>query len=90
MPPLANPQNPTQQPPRLPSMLAQPTPNPNYIQVNPLYNNGMSNYQTYSLNVVEINDINLKSRKVLDNNGSSLGWTHDKDKEESMKISIGD
>ena len=68
MPPFVAPtQNPAQKPPRLPPMLAQPTPNMNNIHVRPSYNNEMANYQPYSLNEIECNDINLRLGKVLQN-----------------------
>lgn len=53
-------------------MSTQPAPNPNNKEIQPIYNNEIANYQPYSLNAIEFNDINLISRKVLQNTPPSL------------------
>jgi hypothetical protein len=63
MPPPPRTNNTTQNnvPPRQPQQQAQPALNPNTKQVQPVYNSETT-YQTYSL---EVQEINLRSRKVL-------------------------
>lgn len=52
------PTNPVQnkQPLRPPPMPAQPAPNPNNRQVQPVYNNEMDNFRAYSLDTVEVKE----------------------------------
>jgi hypothetical protein len=51
----------TSVPPKKPQLPTQPAPNPNNKQVQPVYNNDTT-YQTYS---VELQEINLRSGKIL-------------------------
>jgi hypothetical protein len=64
LPPPPPPQNnttPNSVPPKKPQLPTQPAPNPNNKQVQPVYNNDTT-YQTYS---VELQEINLRSGKIL-------------------------
>jgi hypothetical protein len=60
-PPPQNNTTPNSVPPKKPQLPSQPTPNPNNKQAQPVYNNDTT-YQTY---LVELQEINLRSGKIL-------------------------
>ncbi|XP_057853197.2 uncharacterized protein LOC131063406 [Cryptomeria japonica] len=59
--PLPNPP----QPPKPTSIPTQPNPNPNNKPSQPMYNNEVVGYPTYPVNTVELEGVELRSRKAL-------------------------
>ncbi|XP_059073307.1 uncharacterized protein LOC131874087 [Cryptomeria japonica] len=71
------------QPPKPTSMPTQPNPNPNNKPSQPVYNNEVASYPTYSVNTVELEGVQLRSGKALQ--GPTIIEINEEPKAESEK-----
>jgi hypothetical protein len=65
LPPIQQTPQQPQNPPRPTILLAQPVPNPNHRPPLPLHNVDFQNYPAYNINPISIQEVQLRSRKIL-------------------------